>query len=59
MTRERMEYIRGLMSAAEDLSDGAFLAVMEEQGVSVDELAEIAKDDGRQRTKSVRGRKKR
>ena len=39
---ERMGYIEGLDSIAADLEDGAYFAIMEENGITLDKLVEFA-----------------
>ena len=39
---ERMGFIEGIDLIAADLEDGAYFAIMEENGITLDELAEFA-----------------
>ena len=41
LTPERRAYIEAALAFAEDFPDGAFMAYMEEQGISIDELEQM------------------
>jgi hypothetical protein len=45
MTDERFGYIDAAMSFAKDFSDGAFMAFMEEKGISMEEKNHVGKGE--------------